>query len=44
LASYLGTTPETVSRVLKELEMKGYIRKKSHKRIDILNVDALLLL
>ncbi|MBU5267929.1 Crp/Fnr family transcriptional regulator [Virgibacillus proomii] len=44
LASYLGTTPETVSRVLKELEMKGYIRKKNHKRIDILNVDALLLL
>ncbi|MGX4667866.1 Crp/Fnr family transcriptional regulator [Cerasibacillus sp. JNUCC 74] len=44
LASYLGTTPETVSRVLKELEMKGYIRKKSHKRIDILDVDALLLL
>ncbi|RFA33947.1 Crp/Fnr family transcriptional regulator [Virgibacillus dokdonensis] len=44
LASYLGTTPETVSRVLKELQVKGYIRKESHQRIDLLNVDALLML
>ncbi|WP_139345063.1 cyclic nucleotide-binding domain-containing protein [Virgibacillus pantothenticus] len=44
LASYLGTTPETISRVLKELERKGYIKKKSQKRIDILDADALLLM
>lgn len=44
VASYIGTTPETVSRVLKDFEDKDYIKKKNQKQIDILNADALLLL
>lgn len=44
LASYLGTTPETLSRKLADLEKQGYIRQKAHKKIEILDVDGLLLL
>ncbi|MGA8944122.1 MAG: Crp/Fnr family transcriptional regulator [Thermoactinomyces sp.] len=44
LASYLGTTPETLSRKLADLERKGYIRQKAHKQIEILDIDGLLLL
>ena len=33
LASYLGTTPETVSRKLTELEMQGYIKQISGRDI-----------
>jgi CRP-like cAMP-binding protein len=43
LASYLGTTPETISRKLTELEQQGLIKQKSHKRIEILDLDGLLL-
>jgi CRP/FNR family transcriptional regulator, anaerobic regulatory protein len=43
LASYLGTTPETISRKLSDLEAAGYIRQKSNKVIQVLNLDALLL-
>ncbi|WP_079708925.1 Crp/Fnr family transcriptional regulator [Paraliobacillus ryukyuensis] len=43
LASYLGTTPETVSRKLTDLEEQGLIKQKPHKRIQILDVDGLLL-
>lgn len=43
LASYLGTTPETISRKLYELEDAGYIKQKPNKRIQILNLDGLLL-
>ena len=32
LASYLGTTPETISRKLYELEDAGYIKQKSNKK------------
>jgi CRP/FNR family transcriptional regulator len=39
LASYLGTTPETISRKLFELEDEGYIKQKTHKRIEILDLD-----
>jgi CRP/FNR family transcriptional regulator, anaerobic regulatory protein len=43
LASYLGTTPETISRKMSDLEEAGYIKQKVHKRIEILDLDGLLL-
>ena len=42
LASYLGTTPETVSRKLAELEAQGYIQQISGRKIRILDLDGLL--
>lgn len=42
LASYLGTTPETLSRKLSELEAEGYIRLISNRKIKLLNPDALV--
>lgn len=42
LASYLGTTPETISRKLGELEDAGYIQQKSQRKIKILDLDGLL--
>lgn len=44
LASYLGTTPETISRKFKELEEQGYIKQLTHKRIKIIDLDGLLLI
>ncbi len=44
MASYLGTTPETISRKLAELEDAGYIRQKTSKKIEILDFDSLLLI
>lgn len=44
LASYLGTTPETISRKLTELEEAGYIKQKSQRKIEILDLDGLLLI
>jgi CRP/FNR family transcriptional regulator len=43
LASYLGTTPETISRKLLEFETLGYIKQISNKKIQILDLDSLLL-
>lgn len=43
LASFLGTTPETISRKLTEFEEAGYIRQKPHRKIEVLNLDGLLL-
>lgn len=43
LASYLGTTPETVSRKLVEFETLGYIKQKNNRRIEIVALDELLL-
>lgn len=43
LASYLGTSPETISRKLSELEIQGYIKQKTHKKIEIVDLDGLLL-
>lgn len=43
LASYLGTTPETFSRRLTRLEKRGYIKRKSNKKIEVVNLDELLL-
>jgi CRP/FNR family transcriptional regulator, anaerobic regulatory protein len=42
LASYLGTTPETISRKLADLESNGYIKQKGQRKIEILDLDGLL--
>ena len=42
MASYLGTTPESISRKLKELEELGLIKQLSNKQIRILDVDGLM--
>lgn len=44
LASYLGTTPETISRKLASLEDEGYIQQLPRRRIKILDLDGLLLI
>jgi CRP-like cAMP-binding protein len=44
LASYLGTTPETISRKLAELEDSGYIRQKTARRILVTDLDGLSLI
>lgn len=44
LASYLGTTPETISRKLLEFEDAGMIKQLSNKSIKIIDVDGLLLI
>ncbi|SJN39502.1 Crp/Fnr family transcriptional regulator [Mesonia sp.] len=43
IASYLGTTPETISRKFVELEDEGLIQQLSGKRIKIQDLDDLLL-
>lgn len=43
ISSYLGTTPETISRKLADLEDEGLIKQKSRKRIEIVDLDGLLL-
>ncbi|MDK4131162.1 helix-turn-helix domain-containing protein [Staphylococcus pseudintermedius] len=42
LASYLGTTPETISRKFSALEEKGLIKQHTHKYIEIFDLDELL--
>lgn len=42
LATYLGTTPETISRKLAEFEDKGYIKQLSLRKIRILEPEALI--
>jgi len=42
LASYLGTTPETLSRRLAEFEEAGYIKMKGQREILVLDLDGLL--
>lgn len=44
LASYLGTTPETISRKLLEFEDAGLIKQLSNKSIKIIDVVGLLLI
>ncbi len=44
LASFLGTTPETISRKLTDFEEAGYIRQKPHRKIEVLDLDELLLI
>lgn len=43
LASYLGTTPETLSRKLSSLEERDLIKQVTNKRIIIKDADTLLL-
>lgn len=44
MASYLGTTPETISRKLADLEEAGYIKHISNKKIKILDLHGLRLI
>lgn len=44
LASHLGTTPETVSRKLTEFEDASWIKQNDQRDIQILDLDALLLM
>lgn len=43
LASYLGTTPESISRNFKEMEDRGLIKQISPTKIKILDFDELIL-
>src|SRR5690625_2273626 len=43
LASYLGTTPETVSRKLSEFEDSGLIEQQGQRHMRLLDIDKLLL-
>ena len=42
LASYLGTSPETISRKLNEFENSGLIKRHSNRKIEVLDADELL--
>lgn len=42
IAAHIGTTPETVSRTLKNFEEKGYLTQKGHKKVMIHDIDDLL--
>lgn len=44
MASFLGTTPETISRKLTEFEERKLIVQKTHKKIQIVDLDGLLLI
>lgn len=44
LASFLGTTPETISRKLAKFEDEGWIEQEDQRRIRVLDLDALLLI
>ncbi|NLC37556.1 MAG: Crp/Fnr family transcriptional regulator [Alcaligenaceae bacterium] len=44
LASFMGTTPETVSRKFGEFEEAGWIAQTGQRKIAILDLDALLLI
>lgn len=41
IADMLGTTQETVSRTFSALEAEGVLAAKGHKRIEILDMDAI---
>lgn len=41
LASFLGTTPETISRKLAKFEDEGWIRQENQRKIEILDLDSL---
>ncbi|MEO6941885.1 MAG: Crp/Fnr family transcriptional regulator [Terrimesophilobacter sp.] len=43
VASFLGVTPETLSRKLALFEDKGWIHQQRHRRIDLLDIEALRL-
>lgn len=41
LASFLGTTQETISRRLSTFETKGWIEQKGHRNVNIIDMEAL---
>lgn len=41
LASYLGTTPETVSRKLTEFQERGWIEQAGQRKVKVVNLIAL---
>jgi CRP-like cAMP-binding protein len=41
LASYLGTTPETMSRKLAEFEQSGLIKQMVRRKIKILDINSM---
>lgn len=41
LASYLGTTPESISRKLADFQEQGLLTQKGQRGIEILNIEAL---
>jgi len=43
IASHLGTSPETISRKLADFENAGWIRQRGQRQIEIIDLDALLL-
>src|SRR5699024_3740096 len=43
IATYLGTTPKTISRKIKELEQAGLIEQLTPKKINIVDVYELFL-
>lgn len=43
LASHLGTTPETISRKLADFEAAGWIRQTGQRDIEVIDLEALLL-
>lgn len=43
LASYLGTTPETISRKLAKFEDEGWIRQQDQRKIEIVDLESLQL-
>lgn len=43
LASHLATTPETISRKIGDFEAGGWIRQHGQREIEIVDLDALLL-
>lgn len=42
LATYLGTTPETISRKFSSLEERGLIKRHTQKCVEIFDLDELL--
>lgn len=44
IASFLGTTPETISRTLRRFEDEGLIEQNGHGEIIIADIDKLLLI
>ena len=43
VASYLGLTPDTLSRRLAGFEENGWIHQHGNRRIDLLDIEALRL-
>ena len=43
LASYLGTSPESISRKFTEFEQEGLIEQVSPKKIRVIDIDGLLM-